>query len=125
VKLKYTLWGFTWFLIALIQMTWVEQLKIMAETLNYAIIGYIWQVNYIMIATVLLLPITLIADYLTSKKEEEERKFRDEAIILIKEIEELKKLVETKQPVTISCPYCKATIPAGVKSCPNCGKPLQ
>ena len=78
-----------------------------------------------MIATVFLLPVTLIADYLESKKEEEQKRFREEALLLIREIEELKKLVETKQPVTISCPYCKATIPAGVKSCPNCGKPLQ
>jgi|Deesub1362B_J571_1020462.scaffolds.fasta_scaffold05732_6 rubrerythrin len=123
MRLKYTFWGFTWFLIALIQMTWVEQLKIMAKALNYRIIGYIWQINYIMIITVFLLPVTLIADYFATKKEEEERRFRDEAIILIREIEELKKLVELRQPVKCSRCGAAVTLP-GAKYCPNCGTPL-
>lgn len=125
MRLKYTFWGFTWFLIALVQMTWVEQLKKMAEALNFNIIGYIWQVNYIMIVTVFLLPVTLIADYFVTKKEEEERKFRDEAIILIREIEELKRLVESRQPA-VKCPRCGVAVTLlGAKYCPNCGISLQ
>jgi len=96
MRLKYSLWGFTWFLIALIQMTWVEQLKITATALNYNIIGYIWLLNYIMILLTFLFPITIILDYTATKKEQKEKRLRDETYLLIKEIEDLKKRLEQK-----------------------------
>ncbi len=97
MRLKYTYWGLTWFLMALIQFTWVEQLKVISAALNFQILDLVWKVNYVFIAVTFLLPISFVADYFAKEEEErreEEKGIMSEAERLLREVERFKRKLE-------------------------------
>jgi len=97
MRLKYTCWGLTWFLIALIQFTWVEQLKIISAALNFQILDLVWKVNYVFIAVTFLLPISFIVDYRAKEEErirEKEKRIKSEAERLLEKVERFKRKLE-------------------------------